>query len=144
MVLRIALRVLAIAFGTLFVGLLGAEAGILNSDTVEAAISVGIVTRSALAIVVLLALTRGYRIRDRRAADHAGRPHQQVLIAAGIAYAVNLLSWGGTTLFSQYWMTAGLGTILLDFIVWMAVAIAGVRLGERARVQAAAAPVPYA
>jgi hypothetical protein len=33
---------------------------------------------------------------------------------------------------------------VFDFVVWMAVAVVGVRLGERARVQAKAAAIPYA
>jgi hypothetical protein len=83
-------------------------------------------------------------MRDRRAADHASRPYQQVLIAAGLAYIVNISSWGGRTLLGQLWVPAGLPSAVVDFALWMAVAVVGVRLGDRARVQAKAAPIPYA
>ena len=139
MVLRTAIRVVAIAVGSIFVGLVGAIVGILSVN-----VTLAVVLRSVLVIALVLAMTRAFRIRDRRAADLAGRPFQQVLIAAGLAYVVNISSWGGHTLFGQLMVPAGVSSALIDLVVWMAIAIVGVRLGDRVRVQAQAAPTPYA
>lgn len=144
MVLRTVWRVVVIAVGTIFVGLVGAMAIIYNVHTLTKAINLAALIRTVLVLALVLAMTRAFRIRDSMAADHAGRPYQQVLVAAGLAYAVNISSWGGHTLFGQLLVPAGVFSALLDFVVWMAVAIVGVRLGDRARVQATAAPIPYA
>lgn len=79
------------------------------------------------------ALTRVFRIRDKGAADPAGRPSQFVLIAAGLAFAVNVASWGGHVPLGELLVTAGVVSALIDFVMWMAVATLGVLLGDRAR-----------
>lgn len=148
MVLRTVLRVVLIAVGTLFVGLAGilitfgtsaSSSGDVNSMVVSACL-----TRSVLVAALLMAMTWTYRIRDRKAVDKASRPYKQVLLAAGIAYFVNFSSWYGHMLFGQLLVPAGLPSLLFDFVVWMAVAVVGVRLGDRAKVQAKVAAIPYA
>jgi hypothetical protein len=138
-VLRTAVRVALMAVATIFVGIVGAMVGIWSlSDTLA------VLLRSFLVISLLLAMTRAFRVRDRSASDHAARPSQQVLAAAGLASVVNLVGWGGHSLFGQLLVPAGVFSALLDFVVWMAVAVVGVRLGDHARVQATVAAAPYA
>jgi uncharacterized membrane protein len=136
------------AVGTVFVGVAGAVAGLgsFNStpgDSHGLVIAI-VVLRSVLVIALVTVMTWAFRVRDRRTVDHARRPSRQVLIVAGFAYVVNISSWGGHTLFGQLIVPAGVFSVLFDFVVWMAVAVAGVRLGDRARVTAKAAAVPYA
>jgi hypothetical protein len=138
MVRRTAVRVTVIAVGTSFVGIVGAMVGIWSLSA-----TVAVLMRSFLVIALLLAMTRAFRVRDRRAADHAGRPSRQVLAAAGLAAVVNLAGWGGHSLFGQLLVSAGVLSAALDLVVWMAVAVVGVRLGDLARVQSTAAPIPY-
>jgi hypothetical protein len=146
MVRRTAVRVLVIALGTLFVGFIGILVGFIGSwiGAWSISITVVVVVRSALVMALLLALTRAFRIRDRGAADPAGRPSQLVLIAAGLAFAVNLAAWGGHVLLGELLVPAGVLSALIDFVMWMAVAILGVLLGDRARGHVKAGPVPYA
>jgi hypothetical protein len=139
MVLRSAVRVVVIAVGTMFVGLVGAMTGISRLN-----VAMAVMMRTVLVMALVLALTRAFRVSDRRAVDHEGRLYPQVLMAGGLAYVVNISSWGGHTLFGQLLVPAGVFSALIDFVFWMVVAIAGVFLGERARVQANAAPIPYA
>jgi len=139
MLLRSAVRVAAMAVGTTFVGVIGVLLGISGANVTTA-----VVMRTVLVVALVLAMTRAFRIRDRSAADHAARPLSQVLIAAGLAYLVNPFSWGGHTLFGQLLVSAGVFSAVIDFVVWMAVAISGVLLGQRARVKATATPTPYA
>jgi hypothetical protein len=103
-----------------------------------------VVLRSVLALALVLALSQTFRIRDRRAPSQPGRSPQQVLVVAGLAYAVDLSSWTGRTLFGQMLVPVGVGSALIDFVVWMMVAAVGVRLAERASVHASTAPIPYA
>jgi len=138
MVLLTAIRVAAIAVGTTFVGLLGVVMGVTSLN-----VTMAVVLRTALVIALLLALTRAFRIRDRTTTVAVVRPPQLVLVAAGLGYLVNPFSWGGHTLFGQLLVSAGVFSALIDWVVWMAVAAAGVLLGERSRVKAAAATVPY-
>lgn len=147
-VLRTVLRTALIAVGTLFVGLAGvlmtfgtAES---SSGDVDSMVVSACVTRSVLVVALLMAMTWTYRIRDRKAADRASRSSRQLLLATGIAYFVNFSSWDGHMLFGQLLVPAGLPSLLFDFVVWMAVAVAGVRLGDRAKVQPKVAAMPYA
>ncbi|HYO20455.1 MAG TPA: hypothetical protein VES02_17520 [Dermatophilaceae bacterium] len=139
MLLRTGIRAVVIAIGTVFVGMLGAMIGIWSLD-----VTMTVVLRSFLAIALLLVMTRTYRISDRRADDQADRPYQQVLFAAGLAFVLSFAGWGGHPLFGQLLTSVSGLSALLDTVVWMAVAILGVRLGDRARVDATVAPVPYA
>jgi uncharacterized membrane-anchored protein len=147
MVLRTALRVVAMAVGTLFVGLAGILMGLggfKGSPTdVDGLVATLVLMRSVLALALLLVLTWVFRVRDRKSADHAGRPSQQVLVAAGLAYFVNFASWDGHMLFGQLLVPAGVFSTVFDFVVWMGVAVVGVHLAERAKVQAKAVAVPY-
>lgn len=138
MVLRTALRVVVIAVATFVIGTIGALVGISKLD-----VTLGVVLRSVLVIALVLALTWAFRRSDMTADDHASRTHQQVLIAAGLAYVVDISSWGGHALFGQLLVPAGAFSALIDFLVWMAVAIGGVLLADHARVQSTAAPIPY-
>ena len=140
------MRVLVVALGTVFVGFIGVPVGFAGSwiGAWSLSIAVVLVTRSVLVIALLLALTRAFRVRDKGAADPAGRPSQLVLIAAGLAFAVNLASWGGHVLLGELLVPAGVLSALIDFVMWMAVAILGVFLGDRARVHVKVGPVPYA
>jgi hypothetical protein len=138
MVQRTALRVVLIAVGTFLVGIAGALVGIWRLD-----LTIGVVLRTVLAIALLLAMTSAFRVSDRRAADSERRPGQQVLVAAGLAYALNLSSWGGRTLIGQMFFPAGVASALVDFLVWMVVAVVGVRLGDRARIRPTSVPMPY-
>jgi hypothetical protein len=138
-VLRTALRAVMIALATIFIGGLGVMMGIWSLS-----VTLTVVFRSLLVIALLPALTRSLRIRDRKAADEVGRPSQQVLIAAGIAFVLNVAAWGGHALFGQLLTPVGVLAILLDLVVWMAVATVGVRLGDRASAHASTAPIPYA
>lgn len=146
MVRRTAVRVLVIALGTLFVGFVGVLVGFAGSwiGIWSLSVTTVLVTRSILVIALLLALTRAFRIRDKGAADLAGRPSQLVLIAAGLAFVVNLAAWGGHALLGELLVPAGVMSALIDFVMWMAVAILGVLLGDRAQVHVKAGPVPYA
>lgn len=83
-------------------------------------------------------------MRDRGAADPAGRLSSFVLIAAGLAFAVNLPSWGGHVLVADLLVPSGVVSALIDFVMWMVVAILGVLLADRARVHDKVGPVPYA
>jgi len=139
MLLRTITRVVMITIGTVLIGMVGAMIGIWSLS-----VTLAVVLRSFLAIALLLVMTRTFRISDRRAADQADRPYQQVLITAALAYVLNLVSWGGHPLFGQLLISVTVLSALLDAVVWMAVAIVGVRLGDRARVHATVAPVPYA
>lgn len=139
MLLRIFTRVVVITVGTVFIGMVGGMIGIWSLSA-----TLAVVLRSFLSIALLLMMTRTFRISDRRAADQADRPYQQVLIAAGVAFVLNLASWGGQSLFGHLLIPVTVLSALLDAAVWMGVAIIGVRLGDRARVQAAVAPVSYA
>jgi len=127
------------AVGTTFVGVLGVLMG-----TSSGHITTAVAMRSVLAVMLVLAMTRAFRISDRSAADHALRPYPQVLIAAGLAYLADPFSWGGHTLFGQLLLSAGGIAALIDFVAWMAVALGGVLLGERVRVRPVSAPIPYA
>jgi hypothetical protein len=100
--------------------------------------------RTVLVLAVLLLMTWNFRVRDRRSADHAGRSYLQVLVAAGLAYVLNFSSWDGHMLLGQLLVPAGLFSAVFDLAVWMGVAVVGVRLAERAKVQARAAAIPYA
>jgi hypothetical protein len=138
MVLRSAARVVVIAVGSFIVGLIGVMVGI---SWVNVTLAIGL--RTVLVLAVVLVMTRAFRISDRRADDHGVRPRQQVLIAAGLAYVVNISTWGGHTLFGQLLVPVGVFSAALDVVVWMAVAVAGVHLADRARVESTAAPIPY-
>jgi hypothetical protein len=146
MMRRTAMRVLVIALGTLFAGFMGVLVGFIGSwiGAWSISIAVVVVVRSAFVMVLLIALTRAFRIRDRGAADPAARPSKFLLIAAVLAFAVNLASWGGHVLFGELLVPAGVVSALIDFVMWMAVAILGVLLGDRARVHVKVGPVPYA
>lgn len=148
MVLRNAVRVVIIGVGTLFMYLVGVLAGLLGTSIapgdVDARVLSIVVMRSFLALALLFALVLFYRVRDRKAADHADRPEKQLLIAAGLAYVVNFASWGGHSLFGQLLVPVGVFSTLFDLVVWMLVAFAGARVGARVRAQAATAPMPYA
>ncbi|MDQ1536523.1 MAG: hypothetical protein QOE58_916 [Actinomycetota bacterium] len=141
MLLRTAKRVVLIALGTVLVGMVGALMGFLTLN-----VTLIVVFRSVLVIALLPVMTRALRIRDNSATDHVGRPDHQVLIAAGLAFFLNLAAWGGHALFGQLLIPVAVLAASLDFVVWMAVAIFGVRLGDRSRVRAslAPAPAPYA
>jgi hypothetical protein len=148
MFLRCAVRVVVIGAGTLFMyfaGILVALAGnnIAPGD-VDARVLSMVVMRSFLVLTLLFVLAWFFRVRDRKAGGPSERPEKQLLIAAGIAYLVNFASWGGHSLFGQLLVPAGVFSMLFDFVVWMLVVFGGVRLAERARVQAATAPIPYA
>jgi hypothetical protein len=148
MALRTALRVVAIAVGTLCVGIAGVLMGLGgfagSPGDVDGMVATMVLMRTVLALALLLVLTWAFRVRDRKAADHAGRPYQQVLVAAGLAYVVNVSSWNGHMLFGQLLVPVGVLSAAFDFVVWMGVAMVGVRLAERAKVQARAAAIPYA
>jgi len=148
MVLRTALRAVVIAVGTLFVGVAGVLMGIGGfagrPGDVDGMVATVVLIRTVLALAVLLLLTWVFRVRDRKSADHAGRPFQQVLVAAGLAYVLNFSSWDGHMLFGQLLVPVGLFSAVFDFVVWMGVALVGVRLAERASVQAKTAAIPYA
>jgi hypothetical protein len=148
MVLRTVFRMVAIGIGTLFLGLAGVVMGIGGftggAGDVDGLLVTVVVTRSVLVLALVVVMTWLFRVQDRKAANHATRPYQQVLLAAGLAYVVNISSWAGQTLFGQLLVPAGVSSAVFDFVVWMAVAVVGVRLGERARVQAKAAAIPYA
>lgn len=47
-------------------------------------------------------------------------------------------------LFGLLLVPAGWPSFLFDFVVWMALAVAAVRLGDRAKVQARVVAIPYA
>lgn len=139
MVLRTAVRAVVIALATIVIGGLGVMMGIWSLS-----VTLTVVLRSLLVTALLPVVTRNLRIRDRMAADEVGRPSQQVLIAAGIAFVLNFAGWGGHVLFGELLIPVGVLAVLLDLVVWMAVATLGVRLGDRASVHAGTAPVPYA
>jgi hypothetical protein len=148
MVLRTALRVVVIAVGTLFVGVAGVLMGIGGfagrSGDVDGMVATVVLMRTVLVLAVLLLMTWIFRLRDRKSADHASRPYPQVLVAAGLAYVLNFSSWDGHMLLGQLLVPAGLFSAVFDLVVWMGVAVVGVRLAERANVQARAAAIPYA
>jgi uncharacterized membrane-anchored protein len=148
MVLRTALRVVVIAVSTLFVGLAGILMGLEGftggAADVDGLVALAVLMRTVLVMALLMLLTWLFRLRDRKSADHAGRPSQQVLIAAGLAYFVNVSSWSGNMLFGQLLVPAGVFSAVFDLVVWLGVAVVGVRLAERAKVQVTAAAIPYA
>jgi hypothetical protein len=148
MVLRNALRVVVIGVGTLFMYLAGVLAGLVGTDIapgdIDAKVLAMVVMRSFSSLAVLFALAWFFRVRDRKAANQRERPEKHLLIAAGLAYVVNFASWGGHSLFGQLLVPVGAFSAVFDFVVWMLVAFAGVRLGARVQAQAAVAPVPYA
>ena len=139
MVLRTVIRVVLIFVGTLFVGILGTGVGIVWPN-----ITLATVLRSVFVIALVLAMTLNFRIRDKKAVDHAGRPDRQVLTAAGLACAANILAWGGQSLFGHLMAPAGVFCATIDFGVWMAVSVVRVRLGDRVRGQATVATTPAA
>jgi uncharacterized membrane protein len=148
MVLRTALRVVVIAVGTLFVGIAGVLMGFEGfsggAADVDGLIAFAVLMRTVLVMALLMLLTWLFRLRDRKSTDHAGRTSRQVLIAAGLAYFVNFSSWDGHMLFGQLLVPAGVLSAVFDFVVWMGIAVVGVRLAERAKVQATPMAIPYA
>lgn len=148
MLLRTALRVVAIAVGTLCVGIAGVLMGLEglagSTGDVDGMVVTMVLLRTVLALALLLVLTWAFRVRDRKSADTAGRPYQQVLVAAGLAYVVNFSSWDGHMLFGQLLVPAGVFSAAFDLVVWMGVALIGVRLAERVKVPARDAAIPYA
>ena len=57
---------------------------------------------------------------------------------------MNISSWDGHMLFGQLLVPAGVFSAVFDFVVWMGVAVVGVRLAGRAKVEATPAAIPYA
>lgn len=139
MVLRTALRVMVTAVGTFLVGIAGALVGIWRID-----LTMGFVLRTVLALALLFAMAWTFRMRDRGATDRGSRSSAQVLVAAALAYTLNPSSWGGHVLVGQMIFPAGVLSSLVDFALWMAVALLGVRLGDRSPVKMATLPTPYA
>jgi hypothetical protein len=121
---------------------LGGFAG--SPGDVDGMVATVVLMRTVLALALLIGLTWVFRVRDRKSADPAGRPYQQVLVAAGLAYVVNFSSWDGHMLFGQLLVPVGVFSAVFDLVVWMGVAVVGVRLAERAKVPATAAAIPYA
>jgi uncharacterized membrane-anchored protein len=148
MVLRTAVRVVVIAVSTLFVGiagiLMGLEGFTGGAADVDGLVALVVLMRTVLVLALLMLLTWVFRLRDRKSADHASRPSRQVLIAAGLAYFVNVSSWDGHLLFGQLLVPVGVSSAVFDLVVWMGVAVVGVRLAARAKVQATSAAIPYA
>ena len=77
-VLRTVIRVVLIFVGTLFVGILGTGVGIVWPN-----ITLATVLRSVFVIALVLAMTLNFRLRDKKAVYHPGRPDRPVLPAAG-------------------------------------------------------------
>ena len=145
MMLRTAVQVALIGIATTIVGIAGTVIGFYSTDDLSGIFTHAVVMRSVVVIVILLVMTRAFRISDRGAADHTGRPYQLVLVAAALSYALNLAVWSGQVLFGQLLVPEQhFFSAVLDTATWMAVALAGVLLGDRARVQATTAPAPYA
>ena len=143
--LRTTVRVVLIVVLTIFVGITATLMGFYSSDDLSVRFTNAVVMRSLFVMALLLVITRAFRIRDRQAADHAGRPYQMLLVAAGLPYVVSLAAWSGQALYGQLLLPEhGVASASIDFATWMAVAVAGVLLGDRARVKATVAPVPYA